>query len=230
MKYIKKFVSSPNYPKEFLAAAVCKIHHLENVGKWERNCKIPIQLKIPFLRYTHIIFNYPEYSKERCQIEMRTFDYTHILNNLHIHICNRGFTGVSTEAFINVSKVNHDVLPLAIVEDKLDRQNCQISQRFFSEEVQETLELNGNKSEADFVKKTQNWYRACDERGIDMKERLQLLNEMYCYLIGKCNICDYPPPTTHVEGIPIKTFKALLHTISTRFSLYAISTRNSYNT
>ena len=53
---------------------------------------------------------------------------------------------------------------------------------------------------------------------------------MYCYLIGKCNICDYPPPTTHVEGIPIRTFEALLHTISTRFSLYAISSKNSYNT
>ena len=85
-------------------------------------------------------------------------------------MCNQGFTGVSTEAFVNVSKVNYDVLPLAIVEDKLDRQNCQISQRFFSKEVEEILELNGNKSEAEFVKKTRNWYRACDERGIDMKE------------------------------------------------------------
>ena len=84
---------------------------------------------------------------------MRTFDYSHILNNLHYHICNRGFTGVSTEAFVNVSKVNHDVLPLAIVEDKLDRQNCLISQRFFSEEVEEILELNGNKSEAGICEK-----------------------------------------------------------------------------
>ena len=84
----KKFLTSNNYPKEFLAAAVCKIHHLENVTKWERNCGIPIQLNIPFLKDTHIIFNYPEYSKERCQLEMRTFDYSHILNNLHYHICN----------------------------------------------------------------------------------------------------------------------------------------------
>ena len=53
---------------------------------------------------------------------------------------------------------------------------------------------------------------------------------MYCYLIGKCNICNYPPPTAHVERIPIKTFEALLHTISTRVSLYVISRNNSYNT
>ena len=225
----KKFMTSTNYPKEFLAAAVCNIHHMENVEHWERKCKIPIQLNIPFLKDTHIIFNYPEYSKDRGQLEMKTFDYTHILNNLHYHICNRGFTGVSTKAFVNVSKVNHDVLPLAIVEDKLDRHNCVISQRFFSEDVKEILELNGNKSEAEFVRRTRNWYRVCNEREIDVKERLKYLNEMYCYLIGKCNISDYPPPTTHVEGIPIKTFEALLHAISTRFSLYVLSSKNSYN-
>ena len=78
--------------------------------------------------------------------------------------------GVSTEAFVNMSKVNHDVLPLAIAEDKLDRQNCQISQWFFSKEVEEILELNGNKSEVEFVNKTRNWYRVCNERGIDLKE------------------------------------------------------------
>ena len=180
----KKFLTSTNCPKEFLATAVCNIHHMENVEDWERKCKIPIQLNIPFLKDTHIIFNYPEYSKERCQLEMRTFDYTHILNNLRYHICNRGFSGVSTKAFVNISEVNYNVLPLAIVEYKLDRQNCVILQRFFSEDVEEILELNGNKSEAEFVKRTRNWYRACDERGIDVKERLKYLNEMYSYLIG----------------------------------------------
>ena len=59
---------------------------------------------------------------------MRTFDYTHILNNLHYHICSKGLEGIKTTAFIDVSNVNHDVLPRAIVEDKMDRQNCTISQ------------------------------------------------------------------------------------------------------
>ena len=110
-KIYKTFLASTNYPDKFLAAAVCKIHHMDNIENWERNCRIPIQLNIPFLKDTHIIFNYPEYSKERCQLEMRTFDYSHILNHLHYHICNGSFTGVSTEAFVNVSKINHDVLP-----------------------------------------------------------------------------------------------------------------------
>ena len=130
---------------------------------WESKCTIPININIPFLDDVHIIFNYPEYSMERQQLEMRTFDYTHILNNLRFHICNRGFNAVSTQAFVDVSKVNHDVLPLAIVEDKLDRQNCEISKRFFSQEVEDILESNGNTSEAEFVQKTRNWFRACDE-------------------------------------------------------------------
>ena len=59
---------------------------------------------------------------------MRTFDYTHILNNLYYHICSKGLDRIRRGAFIAVSNVNHDVLPHAIVEDKMDRQNCTISQ------------------------------------------------------------------------------------------------------
>ena len=90
--------------------------------------------------------------------------------------------------------------------------------------------MNGDKSEANFVQKTRNWFRACDERGMDVKDRIKYWNDMYSYLLSKCDISDYPPLTTHVEGIPVRTFEALLHTISTRFSLYAISKGHSYNT
>ena len=159
----KNFVTSSKYPKEFLVAAVCNIEHKDRVNEWEEKSKIPIQMDVLFLQDMHIIFNYPEFSKECQQVEIRTFDYTHILNNLRYHICNRGFVGVSTEAFKNGSKVNHDVLPLTIVEDKLDQQNCKISQRFFSEEVQNILLLNGDNSEVNFVAKTRNWFRACHE-------------------------------------------------------------------
>ena len=53
---------------------------------------------------------------------------------------------------------------------------------------------------------------------------------MYSFMLSKCEICKYPPPTTDVQGIPIKTYEAILHTISTRFSLYSISKSKSYNT
>ena len=76
----------------------------------------------------HLIFNYPEWNSDRKQCEMHTFDYTHILNNLHFHACNKGFHNVCTQAFIDVSNEDHDVLPRALVEDKIDRQNCTRSQ------------------------------------------------------------------------------------------------------
>ena len=226
----RSYVTSGKYPKEYLAAPLCRISHMSSVKEWEEKSPIPIEIDLPFINDKHIIFNYPEFSLERNQMEMRTFDYTHILNNLRYHICNRGFTGVSTQAFINVSKSNHDVLPRAIVEDKMDRQNSTISQRFFSEDVEKILLENGDFSEAEFCQKTRNWFRACDERGMRVEQRLYFLNDMYQFLLSKCNISDYPPITTHVEGIPIRTYEAILHTISTRFSLFSMSSTQSYNT
>ena len=71
---------------------------------------------------------------------------------------------MSTEAFIEVSNLDHDVLPRAVVELKLDRQNCLLSQRIFSEDVQKILTRCNYVSEAEFVHLVQNWYKACDER------------------------------------------------------------------
>ena len=90
---------------------------------------------------------------------------------------------------------------------------------------------NGHYTEAEFVRNTRNWFRACDERGMEITDRIKHLNTMYEYMVGKCNFSDYPPPITHVQGIPIKTYEALLHTISTRFSLlFGLSASNAYNT
>ena len=127
-------------------------------------------------------------------------------------------------------KKNHDILPRAIVEDKMDRQNSSISERFFSEDVQKILEENGDASEAEFVHKTRDWFNACDQRGMAITDRLEKLQAMYEYMIGKFNMSDYPPPSTYVEGIPIKTYEALLHSISTRYSLFGLSSTKSYNT
>ena len=112
----------------------------------------------------------------------------------------------------------------------MDRQNSTISQRFFAKEVEDILMENGHYSEAEFVRNTRNWFRACDERGMAITDRIKNLNAMYEYMVGKCNFSDYPPPITHVEGIPIKTYEALLHTISTRFTLFGLSAWNAYNT
>ena len=112
----------------------------------------------------------------------------------------------------------------------MDRQNSTISQQFFAKEVEEILISNGHYTEVEFVRNTRNWFRVCDERGMEITDRIKHLNTMYEYMVGKCNFSDYPPPITHVQGIPIKTYEALLHAISTRFSLFGLSVSNAYNT
>ena len=224
------FILKSNYPKEYLAAPVAEITHFESVKEWESKSGIQINLEIPEIKNGHIIFIYPEYSIKRKQLEMRTFDYTHILNNLHYHICSKGLEGIKTTAFIDVSNVNHDVLPCAIVEDKMGRQNCTISQRFFSSDVQEILESNRDHAEAEFVELTHNWFWACDERGMEVLQRLKFLNDMYIYMLSKHTFSTYPPPKNYIGGVPMKTFEAVFHCISMRFSLFCMSSTHSYNT
>ena len=225
-----QFVLSSKYPKEYLAAPVCEITHMEVVNNWEAKSPIPITLNLPIANCTYIIFNYPGRSSRTNQCEMQTFDYTHILNNLRFHVSNDAIHGIFAEAFMYVSEVDHDVLLRAIVEDKLDRQNCAISQKFFSKEVQQILQDLGHEAEAEITEHTRNWFRACDECGMDVQRRLMYLQNMYNYLLSNVNLSEYPPPTTNVCGIPIKRFEAMLHCISTRFSLLVISSTKSYNT
>ena len=117
MEIYKIFILSNRYTKEYLVAAVCKINHMETVRKWESSSPIPITLDLPFDGEQHIIFNYPEHLSERNQPEMLTFDYTHVWNNLRYYVCNDSLNGISCNAFLSVSSVNHDVLSRAIVED-----------------------------------------------------------------------------------------------------------------
>ena len=227
---VQKLVLSRKYPKEFLAAPMAEFTHDEAVCKWESKSTVPIKMCLPFQHKEHVIFNYPEFSEDRQQIEMRTFDYTHILNNLRFHISNTGFNNVRSRAFLRVSDIDHDVLPRAIVELKMDRQNCTISQRFFSEDVQRILTDLNFHQEAKFVQLVRMWFKACDERGMDVNERLMNLTHMYDYLVSLLEFSHYPPNKTHISGIPIRTYEALLHCISTRFSLFQLSSRRCYNT
>ena len=193
VEIVRNYIMKKDYPKDFLAAQLCKINHEEYVTQWENKSTVPVNIYLPFIDRNHVIFIYPEWNVDRNQVKMCTFDHTHILNNLRYHICNKGFDNVSTEAFIEVSDMDHDVLPRAVVELKLDRQNCLLSQRFFSEDVQKILTRCNYVSEANFVQLVQNWYKACDERGMAVNERLTNLYKMYEYLSSLMYLNHYPP-------------------------------------
>ena len=224
LEIVKHYIMKKDYPKDFIAAQLCKINHEEYVTQWENKSTVPVNIYLPFIDRNHMIFNYPEWNVDRNQVEMCTFNYTHILNNLRYHICNKGFDNVSTQAFIDVSDMDHDVLPRAVVELKLDRQNCVLSQRF-----SKILTRCNYVSEANFVQLVRNWYKACDERGMPVNDRLTNLYQMYKYLSSLMYLNHYPPMKTHICGIPIRTYEALMQSISTRFTLFQLSSMYSYN-
>ena len=229
LEIVRNYIMKKEYPKDFLAVQLCKINHEDYVTQWENKSTVPVNIYLSFIDKNHVIFNYPEWNVERNQVEMHTFDYTHILNNLRYHICNKGLDHVSTEAFIEISDIDHDVLPRAVVELKLDRQNCLLSQRFFSEDVQKILTRCNYVSEAKFVHLVRNWYKASDERGMAVNDRLTNLYKMYEYLSSLMYLNHYPPMKTHICGIPIRTYEALMQSISTRFTLFHLSSTHSYN-
>ena len=51
-------------------------------------------------------------------------DPTHILTNLTLQICRHGFDQVKTDTFHRVSNSDHNVMPMSIVIDQLDKQNA----------------------------------------------------------------------------------------------------------
>ena len=216
VEIVRDYIMKKDCPKDFLAAKICKINHEEYYPEWNVD------------RINHEKY-YPEWNVDRNQVEMHTFDYTHILNNLRYHICNKGYDNVSTQAFINVSDMDHDVLPRAVVELKLDRQNCLLSQRFFSEDVQKILTRCNYVPEANFVQLVRNWYKARDERGMAVNDRLKYWYQMYEYLSSLVSMNHYPPMKTHICGILIKMYEALMQAISTKFTLFHLSSTHSYN-
>ena len=62
-----------------------------------------------------------------------------------------------------------------------------------------------------------------------MNERLTHLYHMYEYLCSLMYMNHYPPMKTHICGIPIRTYEALMQSISTRFALFHLSSTHSYN-
>ena len=88
---------------------------------------------------------------------------------------------------------------------------------------------NGFIQEARFVKLFRNWHNAIDERGIQVSERLEYMQDMADYLSRMVNFNVYPPPKQYICGIPIITFECLMQNITTRFQLYSQCRNNMYN-
>ena len=93
-KIAKKVILSSFYPKTILAACVSRVTHEYEFHEWKSNQSIPISTFVTPLNRYFEFFAYPKKSEKRNQIEARTFDPTHIVTNLSVHLCKNGFQKV----------------------------------------------------------------------------------------------------------------------------------------
>ena len=73
------------------------------------------------------------------------------------------------------------------------------------------------------------WYEACDNRGISAIQYAKRFQEMSECLLKTCKFDDFPPPGTHVNGIPLVTFEGILQSNTMRLCLYQLCDQGTYN-
>ena len=85
---------------------------------------------------------------------------------------------------------------------------------------------------AHFIILVHNWFRACDERGIDADLRVRYLFEMHKFLTKNIDFHTFPSKVCghYVHGMPVQTFEAILQNISTCIYLYSLAKDGMYNT
>ena len=169
--------------------------------------------------------------KQNNELCYKTFDYTHILTNMHSHILTRGYEFCKKEDFEWIVDNTTGVLSHYLVEYNMDSQNAFSAMKFFGDKVILTLESNGRTESVKFVKLVKAWHMACDERGIPADVRVHGLCNLYLFLVENLNFWSVPfqYPGRYIRGMTWQTFEVLLHCITTWIQLYAHALNNTYN-
>ena len=161
-----KTVIEPVYSKEYLQIVVTNTMFADAVNQWLNQTTLPMEIGVDQDDgdyFDHTCHSYPEYSENREQHEYRCIDPGHTLPNMRSQISRHGYDFCAKAAFVHVCERNHKVLPKSILEDRLDRQSICIAKHFFSSDIEQELQKNGNDAKAKFVRLVRNWFEACDE-------------------------------------------------------------------
>lgn len=164
---------------------------------------------------------------------MYLLDCHHLLVNARSFVCQNGIRGldVSKDAWLSVAESSDSIntgLNRAMVVDLIDRQSNAIAQIVFGELVEKKMTELGFSNEARFCKVMREWYKAEDEPGLTVACRHSFRMNMRNMLLGAACLADFPPPGSHVAGMPIVMFEGILTNID-RYQLNAIVPGNSYN-
>ena len=164
-------------------------------------------------------------------MEPRTFDFTHILTNMHCQILTRGFNFCKKHHFEMLCEERLDILSMALVYDKIDTQNAFTAMKMFRYSVQRWMQQQGFSETAHFIWLVRNWHDACNRRGLSADTRVRYLSEMHEFLTKGMNFNCVPfqYPNRYIRGMTWQTYEALLQNISTRLQLYYLSNSLTYN-
>ena len=228
--WAKEQLMDPLYPKIYLQIVVANAIFETNARQWIQSSSVPIDVNVPQdedgeWHFSHECYSYPEWNDIRKQCEFRCIDPGHTLANMQSQISCYGYEFCLKAAFVCVSETNHNVLPKSILEQQLDRQSIQIAKCFFSREVQQELQCNGDLREANFIRLVRNWFEACDEQGIDAYTRMKHLDEFADFLAELIEWEEMPPPINYIKGIPVPTYEALMQGITTLLQLFSLTNK-----
>ncbi|VDI01697.1 Hypothetical predicted protein [Mytilus galloprovincialis] len=173
----------------------------------------------------------PVYISESFQTLFHLLDPHHIFTNARVKCCSSGITerAISKEAWVTVAKAGNTKLSLAHVEDLVDRQSDAFAHTTFSAEVEQEMIINGFTNEATFCKLLREWYAAEDSPGVGAKDRCSYRLNLRKWLLENVRFNQFPPPGSHVRGIPLIMFEALMTNIDRRIQLFSFVKGGTYN-
>ncbi|CAG2191099.1 unnamed protein product [Mytilus edulis] len=217
--------------------AYAQMHFFDAFREWDNsnmfNGSWDIRTDTGF--HYHIPQWYAQPSEISSQIVQPIIDPHHLLVNNRSKCCSSGMInmGIQPEAWWKVAEKsvqNRTGLSVEIAKELRDRQSNAFAQTTFSHKVQLEMDKNGCHNEALWCELIRNWYSAIDCGGIPLHQRIRWFLDMRDYLLQFLKVGHFPPPGSHVEGMPMAQFEGFLTNVDRRLQLYAlIDSNESYN-
>ena len=208
--------------------------HQKRVPAWRHRSLFGTEAIIGHHEDPYYWYSQPEYEENLDQTIYALLDCHHLFVNARTTICSRGLPqlGIHKEAWLEVakdSKENQTGLSYAMVADLIDRQSNAYAQKTFSEAVEVEMRKNGRTNEANFCRIFRQWYQSEDEAGIPAEKRHDMRLKLRELFLRDAHLGEFPPPGSHVGGIPIVMFEGIMTNIDRRAQLYSEVKDGCYN-
>ena len=194
-------IKGNEFPVEHIQIPLASLLQIELHSKWCENATVPLTCRVPGGNIN--FFSYPEFNMLHGQVKFRTFDFTHILTNLHTQILTRGLEYCKKEHFKHLSEHTLDILSLSLVFDRIDQQNACPAMRMFNEKVESYMRSAGFTEMANFMKLVWHWHDACNKHGLTADTRVAYLHEMHNFLTCDINfnVIPFQYPGHYIKGL-----------------------------